>query len=52
LFNNETSKEGKSYSNIIESVRFYDNAVTNIESQMEQASDMVRVAGGCKEGLF
>jgi prefoldin subunit 5 len=41
LFNQNTTIHGKSYSNIIESVKFYENAIQSLQAQIDQAEEMV-----------
>lgn len=41
MFNNNSNNSSKSYSNVIESVRFYENAIQQLETQIDQAKIMV-----------
>lgn len=43
MFNNSSNNPSKaSYSNVIESVRFYENAIQELQAQIDQAKIMVR----------
>ncbi|KAI8641541.1 hypothetical protein BD408DRAFT_368082 [Parasitella parasitica] len=51
LFGHQTNSPPKSFSNIIESVKFYENAVQQIQSQIDQAEVVMDDLNGEKQKL-